>query len=340
MRISGKLFPILTGMIVLGFACTNDIDLIEPGDPLPVVYCILNPDVNEQFVRLGRTYLVDPSDPDAPPVMDSTVWEVPVSVYIEEWMDGAPVNRFDFNPTIAPPKDSGFFPIDNLRLFKVDFMPTRLAEYHIYVHFTDDSRIVTGAIKIPDQPGVIDPLDIPGRKINLQPGVQLTARWSPGESRGIFQSRFIIQYTETIAGQMSVNQFILKKDPVLGLGASIEMTDIYSGNRFMKAVLEQVPVKPGAERNIIQVQFLLHKSGEEMALQTSPYLQQTTISNTLNEYTNLINGIGLFSSIQIVTVNNLVLSNTTLNELARNELTDALGFRDIYGNDPQMAQHE
>lgn len=53
----------------------------------------------------------------------------------------------------------------------------------------------------------------------------------------------------------------------------------------------------------------------------------------MNPYTNLINGIGLFSSIQVFTVSNLELSNTTLYEIAHGELTKNLGFKDIIGDE-------
>ena len=119
-------------------------------------------------------------------------------------------------------------------------------------------------------------------------------------------------------------------DPVLGLGSDIEMTDVLSGNRFLEAMAKQIPYREGAKRKVVNVQYKLFKGGEELALQISPDLQQTTISNSLNQYTNLENGIGIFSSLQQITISNLQLSNTTLNELAHRELTKKLGFKDIH----------
>jgi len=314
-------------------SCSNDIEINVSGDPVPVVWCLLNPDVNEQYVRLGRSFLTDPDHPELPPVTDSTIWNMPVKVYTEEWQNGLPVRTFWFNPVDAPAKDSGFFPEDNLRLFKSDFKPARLSTYHLYVHFPDDYRIITGITTIPGKPVVYDPLEIPGRKITLQTGVQFTARWAPGTGYGIYQGLFLINYNETPDEQLSFHQVFIKMDPILGLGAAIEITDILSGNRFFDEVVKQIPVHQGVERSIINIRFILFKGGEELALQVSPDLQTTTISNSLNQYTNLIHGIGIFSSIQQVSVNNLQLSNTTLNELAHSELTKSLGFKDIHGGD-------
>jgi hypothetical protein len=323
----------LAVLSLIAVSCSNELEINTPTDPVPVVWCLLNPDVKDQYVRLGRSFLNDPENPGNPPVTDSTVWSVPVTVYIEEMQNGLSVNIFPFHPVAAPPKDSGFFPEDNLRLYQANFQPNRLATYRLYVHFPDDNRIVTGVTTISGRPEVNDPMDIPGRKISLQSDVQFTARWGPGEGRGIYQGLFIINYSEILNEQSSVYQVFLHMDPVLGLGSEMEMTDILSGNRFLKEMVKQIPVREGTERNVINVQFKLYKGGEELALQTSPDLQETTISNTLNQYTNLTNGIGIFSSMQQVTINNLQLSNTTLNELAHSELTHNLGFKDIHGGD-------
>lgn len=320
-------------MLLLATSCSNDFEMNSSGDPVPVVSCLLNPDANEQYVRLGRSFLVDPNHPGDSPVTDSTVWNMPVMVYVEEWQNNFPVRIFRFDPVTSPAKDSGYFPEDNLRLFKAEFQPSRMFAYRLYVHFPDDNRIVTGVTTLPDRPVIYDPLEIPGRKITLQTGVQFTGRWAPGEGAGVFQGFFTINYQEILNGQTSVYQVHLRMDPLLGLGSAIEMTDILSGNRFFEEMVKQVPVRQGAVRSVINVRFRLFKGGEELALLVSPDLQQTTISNSLNQYTNLINGMGIFSSIQQVSVNNLLLSNSTLNELAHSELTDNLGFKDIHGGD-------
>ncbi|HBB92932.1 MAG TPA: hypothetical protein DC042_14770 [Bacteroidales bacterium] len=323
----------VVSLLLLYSSCSNEIDLNFESDPVPVVWCLLNPDVNEQFVRLGRSYLSDPADPGAAPVTDSTVWNLDVVVYVEEWADGMPARVFRFEPAAAQPKDSGYFPADNIRLYKSGFTAKRGTEYRLYVHFPDDDRIVTGTTIPPQRPVVYDPLEIPGRKINLQTGVQFTSRWAPGEGNGVFQGEFVINYQDSLSGEVTHNQVIIRMSPILSLGQEIEITDLFSGNRFLEEMVRQVPVKQAVVRDLINVQYRLFKGGEELALLVSPDLQETTISNTLNQYTNLVNATGVFSSIQITSVNNLQLSNTTVNELAHSELTQQLGFRDIHGGE-------
>ena len=67
---------------------------------------MLNPDADTQYVRLGRTFQTDPAHPGDPPLTDSTVWNLPVDVYVEELQDGIPVKRYQFDPCAAPVKDT------------------------------------------------------------------------------------------------------------------------------------------------------------------------------------------------------------------------------------------
>jgi len=321
-------------LILLSFcSCADDIHLLSPGEPIPVVYCLLNPDSKEQYVRLGRTFILDPTNTGNPPLTDSTVWNLPVDVYLEECQNGLPVQKFLFNPCPAPVKDTGFFSQDNLRLYRSDFRPARLATYRLYIHFPDDNRLVYGSTTIPGYPIVYDPMEIPGRKINLQSEVNYTIRWAPPSRAGLYQSIFHITYQEEAGSDLTFQQVMFGTDPVLDLTSGSEITWILTGARFFQEMARQTPVKPEVKRKVVNVQFRFYTGGEELALQISPDIQQLRTTSPLNPYTNLINGIGIFSSIQIFSVNNLELSNTTINELAHGELTKNLGFRDIFGGE-------
>jgi len=324
------------GFAVLIFyfaSCSNEIPLNVPGDPVPVVWCLLNPNANEQHVRLGRSFMNDPNDPLKPPITDSTVWNLAVTVYVEEWQNGLPSKIFHFDPITSPPKDSGYFPNDNLRLYRAMFKPDRLSTYRIYVHFEDDDRIVTGTTLIPAQPLILDPLEIPGRKINLQSGVQYTMRWNPAVGAGIYQGCFRVFYDETINSQTTNFDAVVKQAPLLIFADVVQIQNQASGVHFINELSKLIPFKAGAERSITGLQFQLYTGGEELALQVSPDLQMTTISGSLNQYTNLSHGIGLFSSLQLQTISNLELSNTTLNDIARSDQTKNLGFRDVHGGE-------
>lgn len=325
------LFWLLLPPLLFFSSCNNEIDLEVSGDPVPVVYCLLNPDQEHQFVRLGRSYLPDPGNPEKPPLADSTVWNMDIEIYLEEWLGGSPARTVNFEPWIGAVKDSGFFPSDNLRIFHAAFKPSIFTSYRLYVHFPDDNRIISANTTIPGRPVIYDPMELPGRKINLQSEVQYTIRWLTAEGAGIYQGYFDLFYEEQYQGNTSLNEIVFDSEPVLNLVPGAEDSKkILSGASFFDQIARKVPVREGAIRKVVNFRFRFFAGGEELGLYASPDLRNTTISNNLNQYTNFDNGIGLFSSLQILYVNNLQLSNTTINQLAHGGKTGHLGFRDVF----------
>jgi len=321
----------------LSIGCTEEIRLVKPGEPIPVVYCLLNPDLKEQYVRLGRTFILDPTDTANSLITDSTVWDLPVDVYIEECLNDQPIAEYRFEPCDAPVKDSGLFSLNNLRLYRGNFKPSRSTTYRLYVHFPDSKMLVYGSTNIPDKPIIHDPLPLPGRKINLQSEVNYTVRWTPDRSVGLYQCLFYVTYQEEINHELSFHEILFGTDPVLETTKGSLLSWTLSGNRFIQEVVSQVPINGNATRKIINVQFRFFSGGEELALQSSPDILAGAMS-PLNPFTNLLNGIGIFSSIQTLTVDNLELSNTTLIELANGELTRNLGFIYDFGSDIDNCQ--
>ncbi len=63
-------------------ACTTDIELIAPGDLLPVVYCLLDPEDSIQYVRLGSTYVINPGDTMFKPAQEKILIDEEILVYL------------------------------------------------------------------------------------------------------------------------------------------------------------------------------------------------------------------------------------------------------------------
>ena len=326
-----KEFLITIGFTVIFLSCSTDIEIYLPGKQIPVVYCLINPDSPEQYIRLEQTFTPDPNNPDLISTADSTILKQALDVYIEEWENGSLSNIFSFDQVFDPIKDSGFFPKENLRLYKSIFTAKRLLKYKLYVHFQDDGRILYGTTIIPPATTVYDPSDIPGRKLNFQSGVQYTIRWEPVRGANVYQGAFFINYMEDLQGDLSFHTVILSTEPIFIPSPKSEMTTVITSNHFFQEIIRQIPIKADVKRTMLNLQFRLFSGGEELGLQLSREIQNYSSFLGVNPYANILNGIGIFSSIQSRVVNNLELSNTTLRELANSDLTRNLGFSDLLG---------
>lgn len=323
-------FLILLG--TAGFSCTEEVNLYMEGSPVPVVYSLLDPSAVVQYVRISRSYQGGEDAMTHSPGVDSTVWDIPHEVYMEEYANEKRINTYRFEPDNSIQKDSGYFPANNLRLYSSRFKPVPGNFYHLYVYFPDLDKMVSAKTTVHGTPEIVDPLPLSVRKINFEPGQPYTIRWFPGAYTGVYQMIFRLNYKDSTAAGLEFNTadyasegiFNLKTDQMLDYGMG--------GPSFFSAMAEKIPVISGIVREVVSVEFIMISGGEDLGIHYRSGLETGSNFTNLMEFSNIGNGIGVFASRSISRVPNLILSEVTVDQLARNEKTRMLGFKDSKGN--------
>ncbi|TSA38642.1 MAG: hypothetical protein D4R64_02360 [Porphyromonadaceae bacterium] len=315
---------LILGIILLNcFSCSNEIEIHADLGYLPVVYCLLDLNSDEQYVRISRTYLSDSENSGLPPSVDSLVIQVPCEVYIEKWIDNDPVETYLFSKTILP-KDSGYFPAKGQELYAASFKAEPLVRYVLYVYFPDIDKVVSGETITTDFPVPEDPQPELPRSITITRERGYTARWFSVKHGGVYQGIFTLTYLETIDESSAFHQIewplpneILDRPDEL-------ITQTLNPNRFFDLLIHNIPVNPDAQRELVGMKFTLIAGGEELgvSLRTSDIKDWAFNS----DYTNIDNGIGLFSSVARTYVQNLVFSDLTFDAICTDPELKLLNF--------------
>ena len=158
-----------------------------------------------------------------------------------------------------------------------------------------------------------------------------TIRWEPAEKAGVYQTFFKVIYREKAPSGISFQDINFNSQILTDFSSTTLLEKSISGNRFFEECLKQVDSTIIATREVVNVTFKMIIGGEEYGLFLFSQLNGNYLSSAFSEYTNITNGIGIFSSRSSYILNNLELSNTTLDELAYGEKTRRLGFLDHYG---------
>jgi len=324
-------FFILVILSAAVIACNEDVDIYTAGQPVPVVYSLLDPDADVQYVRIGRSYLGSSTGADEQPESDSTVWNITHEVYMEEYTDGLKGKIYRFEPDSAIKKDTGFFPSTNLRLYSSAFKPLAGNAYQLYVYFPDLDKMVFAKTVVNGSPGIVDPLPLSIRKINFEPGQPYTVRWFPGPNTGVYQMTFRIYYRDSTALGEEINSADYASAGVYNLETDQMIEYGMGGPAFFKAMADKIPVIPGIVREVISVEFIMISGGADLGIHYQSSLGTGSNFTNLAAYSNIGNGIGIFSSRILTRIPNLTLSGVTLDQLARSETTRSLGFKDSKG---------
>jgi len=332
MMISIKRFLVPVFLAAALASCNEEVNLYTDGQPVPIIYSLLDPASEVQYVRIGRSYLGGEDAMNQPPGVDSTVWKIPHEVYMEEYTDGLKGNTYRFEPDNNIKKDSGFFQVSNLRVYSSAFKPIAGKTYHLYVYFPDLNKMVSAKTIVHESPEIVDPLPLSIRKINFEPGQPYTIRWFPGVNSGVYQMIFRIYYRDSSAYGQEFNSADYASKGVYDLQTDQMLEYAMGGPAFFTAMATEIPVITGIVREVVSVEFIMISGGSDLGIHYRSGLETGTNFTNLREYSNIGNGIGIFSSRSENRVPNLALSGVTLDELARGEKTRALGFKDSKGN--------
>ena len=312
--------------------CSTDFEMNAENLNVPIAYCILNSADSFQYVRLQKTYLVDQAALETPPHPDSMIFPGEVVISIERWQDGKPVETVLFQPVTDIPKDTGFFPTDNHILYRAKLKVQPLQKYRIYIYIGDKEKVMYAETNTIGRLTVVDPLDIPQRKISLTTGTNYISRWQPVQNAGIYQVALRFNYKETKDGVTELRYFDWPQGYTKPSSAIDFLSSEISGARFMHLLAENIPVDPGVVREVESFDFAILSGGMELRY----YIESTAPSEgALLEkpvYSNITNGVGLFSTISRVDVTGLPASSVTIDSIAYSPFTRELNFLDHTGD--------
>lgn len=325
-----KLIVTLVFSFVL-LSCSEKVDIYSTGHPVPIVYCLLDPTCETQYVRVGKSYQAGDASAVNPPVPDSTVWNITHEVYIEEYENGKKENIYRFAPDSTIKKDTGFFPDTNLRVYSAEFRPIGGKTYQLYVFFPELNLMAAARTIVHEAPDIVDPLSLSIRKITFETGLPYTIRWYPGQNTGVYLMTFRIHYRDSTAAGLEVNSADYTSEGYFEQRTQQMLEYNMSGGGFYSAMAQKIPIRNGVVRSVASVEFIMVTGGTDLGFLYRTSIEQGSNFTNLSDYTNIGNGIGIFSSRIVTKVLNLSLSNLTLDQLARSDLTSSLGFTDSKG---------
>ena len=327
---SAKYFASLLFACLLTIGCSNEISLFEEGETIPVIYCLLNPQEDIQYLRLAKIYTVTKETYQNNPIPDSTRLSEPSLIYIEEYDENDDVeNIFYFKETDFPERDSGLFSDNSYSLYRAEFKPVEGKTYVLYTYFQGQDKIISGKTVIMDIPELIDPLEVPFRMITFDSLSSLVVRWTPAQNGGLYQGVFRFHYAEQL-GENTDYKYVDFVTPLFsGLNTEYVSEKIINPNNFFINLSENIPVTAGVIRIPISIEFQFYATGIDVALQIHSTGSLSGDFPSIFEFTNLIGGVGIFSSYVSFRVPNLKLSPVSIRNLQTHPLTRDLGFEFI-----------
>ncbi len=308
------------------FGCSNDLNLHGTGEPIPIVYCLLNPLEQKQYVRVGKSFTMSIDQLATGTSPDSLTWLTEAQVYLERWENNNPVETIVFEHSMHIEKDSGCFPIEGLMVYQAEFQPNPGEECHLFVYFPELDKIVSGITQVMSVPELLDPEIVPGRTVSFDTISPYIVRWRGGAYTGLYQGIFKMNYTESMDEDFK-HRSCYFSTPIYqeqGLGDLYE--EKLNGLNFLQSVAQQLEPVPSIKRDVINFEFIFYAAGSDLALIVSSELGDANLFTLIQNKSNISGGAGVFSSLTYQRFPNLVPSVITKHFLASSSYTKDLGF--------------
>lgn len=327
---------ILGILSALSFAsCDQDIDLTADWKDIPIVYGLLNAADTAHYIRVEKAFqdqngsaFLAALEPDSLYYANATVRLLNLTTGKEavlQKVDGAAEGY---------PREGGDFAQAPNYLYKVrhsDFPIAGGNEIRFILERGDEFDAVTAdcfvLTDIVPQGGLMT-----GAKLDFPSNRDVTFRWRAGEEARIFDVTLIIHYDEKLSNEPDVTSHEL----VWRIAKNIKKTEdnpLVStkvfGLDFYTFLADHIEAKPNVTRLLTDMDLIIKGGGEAVEQYISIALANTGITSAqeIPVYTNLSEGLGIFTSVVETRITGLTLSPDSDNYLQTSEITQELNFQ-------------
>lgn len=330
-----KKLHVIIGAFCFGIAlnsCKSDVDIAGNYKETTVVYGLLNQYDTVQYVRIQKAFLVNDNVLDYTKVPDSSYYKpADLNVVIEKLNPNN--NNIEQTITMTPttmPKDSGIFAGGNHIIYKTNAALDSSRIYRLKVTNLNTGKVTSGTTRLVNGLVIKNPNNFSTTTANLNPISKkgYDVRWKPANNAVVYQLVITFKWTD-----ININTNVQTPDSLIWTFASIERTgsgDITYNlpqNSFYQFVKENVQPKASTKRKIGRISFKIFAGTDELNQYININKPSTGLIQEKPLYTNIENGLGIFSARAHFIRNDVELTKTpTRDTLRLGQYTGNLGF--------------
>jgi len=334
-----------SGLILLCFAilfvlnaCKKEFDTTAPGQEITVVYGLLDKNDTRHYIRIQKAFLDKNKNAyEMAKESDSIYYGNQLVVKLTDLNTNAFFTLSRANgDTLGMSKDSGIFSNSPNVLYAFNGTLIKDHAYRLSVENTSTGNIATSTINIVNEPKLIYPFNNL-TNFSMIDTTAFSIRFNSGKYGRVYDLNIRFNYSEwdistpTIISYKSVSYIAARGLKSVNLNGSELMETSIQRSDFFRQLKILIPFDPTKQRKasvINSLQFMLYAGGDELYkyVQVKNAQGGLTSSSILPVYTNVENGLGLFSSRTMVEAKNISFNGDTHDSIRVGYYTKDLNF--------------
>lgn len=324
---------VLAGFI---FSCNTKVDLIEDGVESAVVYGFLDPNLDTQFVKIIHTFLTDGNAFDAAQIQEISEYK-DLEAYVIVYNGSDSINAYLLQEKTVTDKDSGvfYYPVQTIYYFTEP----------INHDLSYELKFFGSGNEVSSKTAIVG--DFNANNTLLSPIISLVLEFdvsgSTYRSRLIriesaknvrrYEVRLRFHYSEVYTDGTIIEKYLdFKNAPIetetLSGG---ETYDVFiAGESFYRRVAGRILGQSNevnvAKRIIGNLDHIIEYAGEDLNIFLELNEPFTSFTPEKNPFTNIVNGIGVWSSRGRMVFEGKSLNISSIRELTSGQFTGDLKF--------------
>lgn len=327
-----KIILLITFPILLLSSCSTDLDITSDWKKIYIVYGLLNPNDTVHYFKITKAFLGEGNAIEYAAIADSSNFPYKLNVALEAYDGNTLVSSFPCDTITLNDKDSGVFYFPQQRVYTTQANLSVQYRYRLVIRDTVAKEEVTAETSLV-YPFSIDKPSPPPSRATFDVGKIMATEWISAQNGRRYQLLIRFNYYEGPANNPAqktkkfVDWLVFNKIKSKSDEGGEPMSYGYLGDAFYNNIKANLEVDPTLERVADTVEYIFTVAGEDL----NNYMEVTDPSNTIVQekpiYSNIENGIGLFSTRTDNTIINkrrLRLSDRSLDELKNGDITGDL----------------
>jgi hypothetical protein len=338
-----KKFNYLVIALTITFSsCSTDLAVIGKYKEVMVVYGLLDQSQPKQYIKINKAFLGEGSAFSYAQVKDSNQYVNSLNVTLKRLSDGT---EYILTPDNTIPKLPGTFYGPDQSNVIYSFNSTGAAalsttsDYQLLIKNTETGTQVSAKTVLVNDFGNLTSPNSNTPFFNCilssNKNFQYSIRWQSGKNAKIYQVIIKFNYTDSTATGNVQKQldWVFPEQTTLGLGGNETMKGDFLGQGFLEYIGNQLNDYAGLQARIPgNVDIITVAAGDELNTFIEVNKPSTSIVQEKPQFTNITNGLGVFSSRYSKTAFSKPMANITKDSLSCGQYTGDLKFLNHLGN--------
>ncbi|MCX6268493.1 MAG: hypothetical protein NTW16_14250 [Bacteroidetes bacterium] len=326
-----RFMPIILLLLPILFSCNKTLTVNAPWEDVTVVYCLLDQNEDTTFIKITKAYLGEGDALQFAAIPDSSNYPDKLEVRLDEFSNGTLIQSYPCDTVTIRNKEKGdsiFYYPDQLMYYTNKAKLNENYTYKLYIKNKKSGKEITSQTELLHNFEVIRPQAI----ASFPPGKSFEIKWDPSKNGKRYQLLIRFFYQEALKTNTDslyikwVDWVVFNNVQPVDVSSTQAFDLFFPGDAFYSVVGASIPKDSLVTRVAYRCSYIFTVAATEL----NTYMEVTEPSMGLVQerpaFTNIVNGIGLFSARFTKSVDSLVISPITKNELKVNVNTKDLGF--------------